>query len=228
MPPWPGAEAHADRHARAAAIQMEQRSQNVHTFLEAHQLLDQAAAVLSSSDAPEYERTVAILQCATTAFSAVDLQPSSLNHPACLVEFDSGHTLALMMPFVRRCCSPGTGKVATFDVNNVLTFQQVASSTASPVRSVHTIARLLLLAWWFTAVELQCDGGPLQQAHRAAGMLAALPRSLQDEGRAQAMRAELARMQHASSAASNNSRVPALEQLLAAAAAQEMQYMHVI
>ena len=58
-----------------------------------------------------------------------------------------------------------------------------------------------------------------------AGVFAALQRSLQDEGAAQAIRAELARMQRASSAAGKNSRVPALEQLLAAAALQEMQYM---
>ena len=68
-PPWPGAEAYADRHARAAAIPLEQRSRDVRTFLEAHELLNQAAAVLSSSDAPESEREVAILPCATTVFS---------------------------------------------------------------------------------------------------------------------------------------------------------------
>ena len=67
--------------------------------------------------------------------------------------------------------------------------------------------------------------GPLRQALRAAGVFAALQRSLQDEGAAQAMRAELAQMRRNSSAAGNNSRVPTLEQLLAAAAGQELQYM---
>ena len=52
-----------------------------------------------------------------------------------------------------------------------------------------------------------------------------MQRSLQDEGAEQAMRVELARMQRASSAAGNNLRVPTLEQLLAAAANQEVLYM---
>ena len=56
-------------------------------------------------------------------------------------------------------------------------------------------------------------------------MFAALQRSLQDEGAAQAIRAELATMQCASSAAGNNLWVPTLEQLLAAAAFQELQYI---
>ena len=56
-------------------------------------------------------------------------------------------------------------------------------------------------------------------------MFAALQRSLQDEGAAQVMRAELARMQRASSAASKNSWVPTLEELLASAAFQELRYM---
>ena len=142
-PSWPGAEAYADRRARAVAIPLEQRSRDVRTFLEAHQLLDQAAAVLSSNDAPESERVVAILQCAVTAFSAVDLQPSNLSHPACLVALSSGHTLALMRPFVSGDIGMG------FAVNDHL-IQQVASPTASPVRSVQTIARLLLVAWVFT------------------------------------------------------------------------------
>ena len=70
-PSLPGAEAYADRHARTAAIPLEHRSRDVHTFLEAHQLLDQAAAVLSSSTASENERVVAVLQCATTTFSCL-------------------------------------------------------------------------------------------------------------------------------------------------------------
>ena len=67
--------------------------------------------------------------------------------------------------------------------------------------------------------------GPLQQARRAAGVFGGLQRSLQDEDAAQAMRAELARMQNASSAAGKNLRVPTLEQLLAAVALQELQYI---
>ena len=81
-----------------------------------------------------------------------------LNHPACLVALNSGHTLDLM-----------------------------------------------------------------RQARRAAAVVAAVQRSLQDEGAALAMRVELARMQRASSAAGNNLRVPTLDQLLAAAAVQELQ-----
>ena len=92
----PGAEAYADRHARVAAISPEQPSADVGTFVEAHQLLDEAAAVLSSSNAPESQRAVAILQCATTAFAALDLQPAFLNHPACLAALRSGHILALI------------------------------------------------------------------------------------------------------------------------------------
>ena len=101
------------------------------------------------------------------------------------------------------------------DVNDRL-IQQVASSTASTVHNVPTIARPLLVAQGLT--NYQWDVGPLQQARRAAGVFAALQRSLQDEGAGQAMRAELARMQRASSAAGNNSRVNTLEQLRAAAA----------
>ena len=44
-PSCPGAEAYADRHARAAAMPLEQRSRDVRTFLEAHQLLNEVAAV---------------------------------------------------------------------------------------------------------------------------------------------------------------------------------------
>ena len=92
-----GAEAYADRHARAAAIPLEQGSPDVRTFLKAHQQLDQAAAVLTSSSASESERVVAVLQCATTAFTAMDLQPRELGHPACLA-LSSGHTDDLMWP----------------------------------------------------------------------------------------------------------------------------------
>lgn len=38
--------------------------------------VDQVAGVLSSSNAPESGRTVAILQCTTTAVSGLDLQPN--------------------------------------------------------------------------------------------------------------------------------------------------------
>ena len=86
---------------------MEQRSRDVHTFLEAHQLLGQAATVLSSSNAPESEETVVILQCAMTAWSGLDLQPSESYHPACLAALGSGHTASLMSPFVSPRCSPG-------------------------------------------------------------------------------------------------------------------------
>ena len=103
--------------------------------------------------------------------------------------------------------------------------QQVTSPTASPERSVQIIAQLLLMARLFSAVHQDWDVGPLQQARRAVGVFAALQRSLQDEGAAQAMRAELARMQSASSAEGRNSRMPTLEQLLAAAALQELMFM---
>ena len=144
VPVYPGAEAYAHRHARAAAIPLEQRSRDVRTFLEAHQLLDQVAAVLSSSTAPESERVVAILQCATTAFAALDLQPNMLHHPGCLAALGNGHTAALMRPFVRPHCSPGTDHVTGFEVNDRL-IQQIGGPTASPVRSMQTIARL---CWW--------------------------------------------------------------------------------
>ena len=176
--------------------------------------------MLRSRTASESERVVAILQCATAAFSALDLQPCGLNHPACLAALGSGYTTSLMRPFVSPRCSPGTDQVMGLDVNDRL-IQQVASPTASPVRSVQTIARLLLAAQVLT--NPQWD--PLQQARRVAIVFAALQRSLQDEGAAQAMRAELARMQRASSAADDNSQMPTLEQLLAAAAFQELNYM---
>ena len=148
-----------------------------------------------------------------------------LASPACFTALTTalsrgGHTFGLMRPFVSFGCSNGTDPAKQFDVNDRL-IQQVASPTASPVRSVQTIARLLLVAWLF-AVHQDWDVGPLQQARRAVGVFAALQRSLQDEGAAQAMRAELARMQSASSAVGNNSRVPTLEQLLAAAAVREL------
>ena len=224
MPSYPGAEAYADRHARAAAIPLEQRSRDTRTFLEAHQLLDQAAAVLSSSNARGSDRAVAVLQRATTAFSGVDLQPNMLTHPACLVALKSGHTAALMRPLVSPRCFPGTDLVMGFDVDDRL-IQQLASTISSPVHSVQTIARLLLVARLLTGLQQEWEVGPLQQARRAASVFAALQRSLQDEGAAQAMRAELARMQRASSAAGTNWRVPTLEQLLAAAAFQELYYM---
>ena len=52
-----------------------------------------------------------------------------------------------------------------------------------------------------------------------------LQRSLQDEGAAQAVQVELARMQPASSADGRKARVPTLEELLAVAAVQERNYM---
>ena len=73
------------------------------------------------------------------------LQPNGLSHPACLVALNSGHNLALLRPFVSPRCSPGTDQVMGPDVNDCL-IQQVASPTASPVRSVQTIAQLLLVA----------------------------------------------------------------------------------
>ena len=187
-PSLPGAEAYGDRYARAAAIPLEQRSRDVRTFLEGHQLLDQAAVALSSRTAPESERALAILQCATTEFMGLDLQPSELWHPACIVALNSGHTLALMRPFVSISCFPGTDRVTAMgiDVNDRL-IQQGASPTSSPVRSVQTIAQLLLVAWVLTALDVEWGAAPLQRARTAAGVFAALQRSLQDEGAAQAM-----------------------------------------
>ena len=124
-----------------------------------------------------------------------------------------------MRPFVSPRCSPGTDQVMGLDVNDRL-IQQVASPTASPARSVHTIARLLVVAW-VSALQSDREVGPLRQARCAAALL----RSLQDEDAAQAIRAEIARMQRASSAAGNESRVPTLEQLLAAAAVMELEYI---
>ena len=147
-PSFPGAEAYADGHARAAAIPQEQRSRDVRSFLEAHALLDQAAAVLCRSHAPESERAEAFLQCATTAYSGLDLQPNGLSHPGCLLAFNmavNGHNVDLIMPFVRVRMRPGTDQAVEIGVNDRL-IQQVASPTASPVRSVETIAWLLLVA----------------------------------------------------------------------------------
>ena len=68
-----------------------------------------------------------------------------------------------MQPFVSPRFSPGTDIVMGFDVNDYL-IQQVASPTASPVHSVQTIARLLLVAWVFTTRAVGWPVGPLQQA----------------------------------------------------------------
>ena len=157
--------------------------------------------------------------------------PGVLAHPSCLMALSSGHTTAVMRPFASPVCSPGTDLVVEVDINDRL-IQQVAAPTASPVRSVQTIARLLL-ARVFSAAATEdgwganVNGGLVQEARRVAGVFAVLQRSLQDEGAAQVMRAQLARirMHRASSAAGKYSRVPALEQLFAAAAAQELQYM---
>ena len=113
-----------------------------------------------------------------------------------------------MRPFISPRCAPGTCSrlvqaslgldrpsdeaQARRHQHDRLT-QQLASPTSSPVRSVQTVARLLMVAREVTAdldlYEQGWDVGPPWQARRAAGVFAALQRSLRDEGAAQTKRA---------------------------------------